>query len=47
MYVFRDFTNDEVLNMTFKSEIIKTFLTLRPFFDVMTEYLTTDLNGIS
>ena len=47
MYVFRDFTNDEVLNMTFKSEIIKTFLALRPFFDVMTEYLTTDLNGIS
>ncbi len=47
MYVFRDFTDKEVQSKDFKTEMIKTFLGLRPFFDVMTEYLTTDLNGIS
>lgn len=47
MYVFRNFTDQEVLSENFKSEMINTFIGLRPFFDVMTEYLTTDLNGIS
>lgn len=47
MYVFRDFTDKEVLQKNFMDEAIKTFEALRPFFDVMTDYLTTDLNGIS
>lgn len=47
MYVFRDFTDKEVLSPNFIEEAMKTFLALRPFFDVMTDMLTTDLNGIS
>ncbi|MHA7101745.1 DUF2461 domain-containing protein [Roseivirga pacifica] len=47
MYVFREFKDQEVLSESFFDEAIKTFLALRPFFDVMTEYLTTDLNGRS
>ncbi|OEK05148.1 DUF2461 domain-containing protein [Roseivirga misakiensis] len=47
MYVFRNFSDKEVLSPNFLDEAIATFLALRPFFDVMTEYLTTDLNGLS
>jgi len=47
MYAFRSFTDQEVLADDFMVEGVKTFLGLRPFFDVMTEYLTTDLNGLS
>lgn len=47
MYVFHDFSDDEVLNEDFLEKAIETFITIRPFFDVMTDYLTTDLNGIS
>jgi uncharacterized protein (TIGR02453 family) len=47
MYAFRSFTDEEVLVDHFMDEVIKTFLGLRPFFDVMTDYLTTDLNGLS
>lgn len=47
LYAFRPFTDEEVVAPNFLQEVVKTFLTIRPFFDVMTEYLTTDLNGIS
>ncbi|MBO3700584.1 DUF2461 domain-containing protein [Roseivirga sp. E12] len=47
MYVFRDFSDKEVLSPNFLKEALSTFVALRPFFDVMTEYLTTDLNGLS
>lgn len=47
MYVFRNFTDKEVLAPNFHEEALKTFLALKPFFDVMTDMLTTDLNGIS
>lgn len=47
MYVFRDFSDDEVFDKDFLKEAVKTFLALRPFFDVMTDFLTTDMNGIS
>ncbi|MFY0592539.1 DUF2461 domain-containing protein [Roseivirga sp.] len=47
MYVFRNFSDEEVLSSTFYDEAIATFLALRPFFNVMTDYLTTDLNGLS
>ncbi|NLR94133.1 DUF2461 domain-containing protein [Flammeovirga agarivorans] len=43
----RKFSNEEVLSPTFQDEIISTFLALRPFFDYMTDVLTTDLNGES
>lgn len=47
MYVFREFTDKEVLAPGFLNEALSTFIALRPFFDVMTDLLTTDLNGIS
>ncbi len=47
LYVFRSFSDQEVLSPNFLWEALGTFIALRPFFDVMTEMLTTDLNGIS
>ncbi|MGW8124051.1 DUF2461 domain-containing protein [Roseivirga echinicomitans] len=47
MYVFKSFTDKEVTSPDFVENATAVFLALRPFFDVMTEYLTTDLNGIS
>lgn len=45
--VMRKFTNSEVFSADFQKEIITTFLAMRPFFDYMSEVLTTDLNGES
>lgn len=47
MYVFKSFSDKEVTSPDFVENAMSVFLALRPFFDVMTEYLTTDLNGIS
>ena len=47
LYVFRKFSDKEVLSTNFMKEALGTFIALRPFFDVMTEMLTTDLNGLS
>ena len=41
------FTNKEVLLPNFKDEIIATFAAMRPFFNYMSDVLTTDLNGES
>ena len=41
----RSFTNEEIVSPNFKSEVIKTFKAMRPFFDYMSEVLNTDLNG--
>lgn len=41
------FTDDEVLSKDFLSNMDKTFRSIRPFFDYMSEVLTTDLNGES
>ncbi len=46
-YVMRTFTDEEVIATNFKNEVITTFKTLRPFFNYMSEVLTTDLNGES
>lgn len=43
----RSFTDKEVLSPDFLSTVNKTFKSIRPFFDFMTEVLTTDLNGES
>lgn len=43
--VKRKFTDQEVLSDDFQKEVMATFLTMRPFFDYMSELLTTDLNG--
>lgn len=47
MYTFRSFSDHEVHDPSFLESALDTFLAIRPFFDVMTEFLTTDLNGIS
>ena len=45
--VTRNFTNEEVLSPNFANEVIVTFKAMRPFFDYMSDVLSTDLNGIS
>jgi uncharacterized protein (TIGR02453 family) len=45
--VKRKFTDQEVLSNDFQQEVIATFLAMRPFFDYMSELLTSDLNGES
>ena len=46
-YFERKFTDKEVLNKDFLKEVNQTLKNLRPFFDYMSEVLTTDLNGVS
>lgn len=43
----RNFSNKEVLASNFKDEVVKTFAAMRPFFDYMSDVLTTNLNGES
>jgi len=43
----RTFTDKEVLDLDFLNKVNNTFKSIRPFFDHMTEVLTTDLNGES
>ena len=45
--VTRSFTNKEVLDHKFAEEVIATFQAMRPFFNYMTDVLTTNLNGES
>lgn len=45
--VSRKFTDNEVLASDFREKIKESFLSLRPFFDYMSEILTTDINGVS
>lgn len=45
--VIRKFTDAEVLAPDFQKEAMLTFRAMRPFFDHMSEILTTDINGIS
>jgi uncharacterized protein (TIGR02453 family) len=46
-YAFREFSDKEVLDSSFSKEVISAFLAIRPFFDYMSDVLTTDLNGES
>lgn len=46
-YVFRRFTDKEVTSKNFIDQVVETHLAVRPFFDYMSEVLTTDLNGVS
>lgn len=43
----RKFTNKEVLSPNFNAEVVATFAAMRPFFNYMSDVLTTDLNGES
>lgn len=42
-----DFTDEEVFASDFKDNLIYHYTLLRPFFNYMSEVLTTDLNGVS
>ena len=44
--VKRHFTDKEVLSDGFLKEAAQTFKHMRPFFDYMSEVLTTDMNGL-
>lgn len=46
-YVMKSFSDEQVLSENFLNEIDASFKAIRPFFDYMSEVLTTDLNGIS
>ncbi|WP_456377846.1 DUF2461 domain-containing protein [Lutibacter sp.] len=45
--VTRKFTDAEVLHPNFRNEVENSFKAMRPYFDYMSEVLTTDLNGVS
>jgi len=47
-YIFtKKFTDEEVLSSNFIEEINSSFKAIRPYFNYMSEVLTTDLNGVS
>jgi len=46
-YFSRSFTDKEVVGNDFLKEMNQTFRNLRPYFDYMSEVLTTDANGVS
>lgn len=43
--VIRKFSNQEVISANFAKEVVETFEAMRPWFDYMSEVLTTNLNG--
>ena len=43
----RPFSDSEVLETTFVDKVDESFKAVRPYFDLMSEILTTDLNGES
>lgn len=46
-WLFRhSFTDEEVLSADFAKKVDNGYKTIRPFFDYMSEVLTTDLNGV-
>lgn len=46
-YFERKFSDEEVLDVNFLKELNQTFKNLRPYFDYMSDVLSTDLNGVS
>ena len=47
-YIFiKKYTDDAVLSPDFLNDVNISFKTIRPYFDYMSEVLTTDLNGVS
>jgi len=46
-FVAHSFTDKEVLDKNFKDNVLYHYELLRPFFDYMSDVLTTDLNGVS
>ena len=46
-FEIKKFDDKSVLSPEFQNQVIKNFKAIRPFFDYMTNVLTTDLNGVS
>ncbi len=46
-FAFEKFTDDEVIAPDFEEKVLGAFLAIRPFFDYMSDVLTTNLNGES
>jgi uncharacterized protein (TIGR02453 family) len=46
-YAMKPFTDKEVASETFADDVVETLVAIRPFFDYMSDVLTTDLNGRS
>ncbi len=46
-FAFEKFTDKEVLSDDFEEKVLGAFLAIRPFFDYMSDVLTTNLNGES
>ncbi|WP_299211146.1 DUF2461 domain-containing protein [uncultured Dokdonia sp.] len=46
-FVSHTFTDAEVLAPDFGKQVVHHYQLLRPFFDLMSDVLTTDLNGVS
>lgn len=44
--ISKRFSDEEIQKSDFSLEVVKTFKTMRPFFDYMSSVLTTDENGI-
>jgi uncharacterized protein (TIGR02453 family) len=44
--VSKQFSDKEVLSASFQEAVVETFRAMRPFFDYMSEVLTTDANGL-
>jgi len=44
--VKRSFPDQDVLAPSFVEEVVETFCAMRPYFDYMSEVLTTDGNGV-
>lgn len=42
----RSFTDEEVMASSFLDEVVETFCNMHPFFNYMSEVLTTDSNGV-
>ncbi|MEO1436363.1 MAG: DUF2461 domain-containing protein [Bacteroidota bacterium] len=45
--VRKNFTDEQVLSSDFADHVAEGFKAMLPFFGVMSEYLTTDMNGVS
>ncbi len=45
--LYKNFSDKEVLSNDFLKQANDTFKNMRPFFDYMSEVLTTDMNGLS
>ncbi|MEJ2113761.1 MAG: DUF2461 family protein, partial [Flavobacteriaceae bacterium] len=47
-YIFtKKYTDKEVLESDFIKKVNDAFKVIRPYFDYMSDVLTTDLNGVS